>query len=201
MMRSRLLCVSLCFPLLLGTAWQAGSCSGSAGNSTPHNASRNSAPAASRTSNSNGAEGAQGAVPVNGQAQATANATKDSKKEMSNDNREKAGRVADGNWGGNQVRLDVRQGGADIEFDCAHGTLDAALETDARGRFDVRGSFVRERGGPVRLNEKPDSTPARYSGSVAGDEMTLTVTLENSDESVGTFTLRRGSEGRLRKCR
>ncbi len=184
MMRNRLLSVSLCFPLLLGAAGQAGSCNRSNANTTSSNVNRNSAP---RTSNGN--------------AEQSAAEANNSVEKMSNENREKTRRVAAGSWGGDHVRLDVRDGGADIEFDCAHGTLDSALATDGRGHFDVRGVFVRERGGPVRLDEKPDSTPARYSGTVTGDEMTLTVTLANSNEAVGTFTLRRGSEGRLRKCR
>jgi hypothetical protein len=50
------------------------------------------------------------------------------------------------------------------------------------------------------LDEKPDSQPARYSGKVVGDEMSLTVTLTDSRETFDTFTLTRGSQGRIWKC-
>jgi len=36
---------------------------------------------------------------------------------------------------------------------------------------------------------------------VKGDTLTLNVTVGDSKESVGTYTLTRGSEGRLMKCR
>ena len=105
-----------------------------------------------------------------------------------------------GRWGGEHVRLDVRAGGAEIEYDCAHGTLDAPLKPDGAGRFEVGGTHVRE-GGPVRVNASPAGRPARYAGVVKGDRMTLTVTLTDGAEDLGTFTLTRGNEGRLRKCR
>jgi hypothetical protein len=106
-----------------------------------------------------------------------------------------------GAWGGEHVRLVVREGGADIEYDCAHGTMDGPLRLDGAGRFEVGGTHVREGPGPIRLNLPRASRPARYTGTVEGDRMTLTVTLTDKSERVGTFTLARGSEGRVWKCR
>lgn len=109
-------------------------------------------------------------------------------------------RLQTGTWGGEHVRLVVETGGAQVEFDCARGTLEGPLVLDARGRFVVRGTYVREFG-PIRLNRPRPSVPTRYEGRLSGRTLTLTVTPEGSEESVGTFTLARGSEGRLRKCR
>ena len=120
---------------------------------------------------------------------------------MSDPSKHTPTQLAAGIWGGPHVRLDVREGGAEIEYDCAHGTLAAPLVPDAAGRFEVGGTHVREGPGPIRLNVPRVARPARYAGTVTGDRMTLTVTLTDRGEDFGSFTLTRGSEGRLRKCR
>ena len=51
--------------------------------------------------------------------------------------RAKEVRVQEGVWGGEHVRMVVREGGADVEFDCAHGQIGATLQADADGRFDL----------------------------------------------------------------
>ena len=111
-----------------------------------------------------------------------------------------SGRVASCVWGGQHVRMNVRADGAGIEYDCAHGTIDGTFEW-CEGRFDVKGTHVRESPGPIRVGQSPRSRPARYTGRVGGDEMSLTLTLTDTSQEVGTYTLTRGSEGSLRKCR
>ncbi len=108
--------------------------------------------------------------------------------------------VPEGTWGGPHVRLQVREGGAEIEFDCAHGEIGAALTTDAEGRFDLPGTFARE-GGPVHVGRERSGRPARYSGRIEGQTLTLTVRLTDTDQALDTFTLTHNSEGRLWKCR
>ena len=108
--------------------------------------------------------------------------------------------MAEGAWGGAHVRLNVRGGGAELEFDCARGEITAPFETDAAGRFDLPGTFRRE-GASIRVGKTPGSRPARYSGRVEGRAMTLTVKLTETDQTPDTYTLTRGSEGRLWKCR
>lgn len=108
--------------------------------------------------------------------------------------------VATGVWGGAHINLEVSDGGARVEFDCAHGAINQKLTLDGSGAFDARGTFSKERGGPVRIDEKPASEPARYSGRVEGDTMTLNVTLSDSGTDLGSFTLKRGRPGRLTKC-
>lgn len=90
---------------------------------------------------------------------------------------------------------------AAVEYDCAHGTIDGPLSLDGDGKFKLAGNHVRERGGPVRLGKAQDSYPAQYTGWTDGKNMTLTVTLVNTNEEVGTFELTRGQEGRLWKCK
>jgi hypothetical protein len=113
---------------------------------------------------------------------------------------EKTDKVATGIWGGEHIRMQVTESGARIEYDCAHGSVDEPLALDHEGHLDVKGTHARERGGPVRRGDKPNSRPARYTGRVEGRTLTLTVTLTDSDESAGTFTLTQGEQGRIRKC-
>jgi hypothetical protein len=115
--------------------------------------------------------------------------------------REKEGDVAEGLWGGAHVRLNVREDGAGLEFDCARGEISAPFKTDAEGRFDLPGTFTRQSPGPIRIGITPSAQPARYSGRVEGETMTLSLKLTGTDKALDTYTLTRGSEGRLRKCR
>ena len=74
------------------------------------------------------------------------------------------------------------------------------LVVNARNEFDVLGTFVRERGGPVRVGDVPDSHPAAYAGSVTGTTMVLVVRLTDTNEVIGSFALSRDSPGRVAKC-
>ena len=64
----------------------------------------------------------------------------------------------------------------------------------------MTGTHTPEHGGPVREDEKLVSRPARYVGRVDGRRMTLTVTVTDSGEILGTFALTYGVRGRLMKC-
>lgn len=110
-------------------------------------------------------------------------------------------RLPAGTWGGAHIRIDVEPRAARIDYDCANGTIDGPFTIDSKGRFTWRGTFSREHGGPIRIDEKSSSRPAIYSGSIKGDTMTLTVKLADTNDVLESFTLTRGSEGRVRKCR
>jgi hypothetical protein len=110
-----------------------------------------------------------------------------------------ASALATGAWGGEHIILDVSDKGAELEFDCAHGQVTQPITVDRHGNFDIAGTFTPEHGGPVRRDENTPPAPARYSGHVDGSAMSLTVTL--GKETVGVFTLSRGSRPNLTKCR
>jgi hypothetical protein len=110
------------------------------------------------------------------------------------------GRIATGVWGGDRLRVDVTPGGATTEYGCAHGTIDEPLAPDRSGRFSAMGTHTFEHGGPIRIDESPDHHPARYDGVVAGDTLQLTVTLLDTQQSLGGFTVVRGVGARLVKC-
>jgi hypothetical protein len=106
-----------------------------------------------------------------------------------------------GTWAGEHIVMEVTGAGATVEFDCAHGTLDAPLALDSGGRFDIAGTFTPERGGPTRGDSASRAVPARYTGSLEDATLTVTVTLTESKDSVGVFTLRHGARPRLFKCK
>ena len=109
------------------------------------------------------------------------------------------GPVSPGDWGGEHIGLVVTANGATIEYDCASGTIDETIvATD--GRFSASGTHTRGHGGPIRQDEIPDKHPALYEGHVDGDTMTLDVTLTDSGEKLGRYTLFRGRSAQVFKC-
>jgi hypothetical protein len=109
--------------------------------------------------------------------------------------------VAVGDWGGEHVRLTVGATSAAVEYDCAHGTIDGPLVVRSDGRFEAGGTYTREHGGPIRDGEVPDVHPARYTGRVEGDRMSLTVdVLDTSGIVPGQYTLARGVTAHVFKC-
>src|SRR5689334_13246060 len=113
---------------------------------------------------------------------------------------QKGKRLAGGLWGGTHVFIDVGSQSARVEYDCAHGAIEGPLVVDSEGKFAWRGTFTPERGGPVRAGASPRSEPATYSGEIKGATMTLIMKIGNSDEAE-TFTLEKGKEGKLVKCK
>lgn len=106
-----------------------------------------------------------------------------------------------GLWGGEHISMQVAERRTTIEYDCARATIDQRITLDRRGRFNVPGMQVAERGGPVRQDEQLAGYPVRFAGQVNGKSMKLTVSNSVTKELVGVFTLVYGSEPKLRKCR
>jgi hypothetical protein len=109
-------------------------------------------------------------------------------------------KVPEGVWGGPHIIMEVTANSAAITCDCAVGTIDEPIKIDKDGRFAVRGTFTRQRGGSVRSDETPDRNPAHYAGRVDGKSMTLVVTLPNTNETVDTFYLKYGEQPELTRC-
>jgi hypothetical protein len=109
-------------------------------------------------------------------------------------------RIAEGNWGGDQINVKVEGNTATIEYSCAHGTISGPLALDGNGHFRLEGTHTRERGGPSRSDEGVNAKPAVYTGTVNGKAMTLTVKLKDTDDTIGTFKVVFGEEARLFRC-
>jgi hypothetical protein len=109
-------------------------------------------------------------------------------------------RIPRGEWGGAHISMNVGERSATIEYDCAHGEIAGPLSTDGQGKFELRGTFTPERGGPVRADESARSQPATYSGEIKGNTMTLKLKVGDSDEAE-SFELEKGKAARLVKCK
>ena len=114
---------------------------------------------------------------------------------------ESKGKLSRGIWGGEHVRLEVTDKGATAEYDCATSTIDEPIILKDDGSFEAKGKFKSERSGPVTREDEDNSFPVLYTGSVVEDQLTLTIASADKKQAIGTYTLTRGSEGRLMKCR
>lgn len=103
-------------------------------------------------------------------------------------------------WGGTGIRVSVEQKKVTVEYACADGEIVGRLKTDALGNFKVNGFHIRQRGGPVRVDAKPERQPARYQGKITGKTMKISVTLTETGENIGTFELKRDVTPRLIRC-
>ncbi len=107
---------------------------------------------------------------------------------------------AEETWGAQHARLETTSEGASLELDCASGRLSQPVTPDSAGHFSVPGTFTQEHPGPVRAGEN-SSVPATYVGTIQGSKMQLSIVLDQSKQTVGTFELERGSRGKVFKCR
>jgi hypothetical protein len=109
--------------------------------------------------------------------------------------------VPTGTWGGEHIGVKVSERSAEVEFDCAHATIPRRIVPDRRGLFDVGATYVEEHGGPVREGAQAGGYAVRFAGRITGQTMRLTVRRADTREIIGTFTLTRGREPWLVKCR
>lgn len=110
------------------------------------------------------------------------------------------GSIRQGTWGGKGVVLEVSGSGASIEYDCGYGSISEPIVPDKNGHFEVKGTHVTERPGPVHVGQDDGERPAIYSGSVDGETLDLTVRLSETKKTIGTYTLAYGKRSRIRKC-
>ena len=108
-------------------------------------------------------------------------------------------RIPIGVWGGQHINIEVGEKSATIEYDCASGVINGPLSVGANGNFKLRGTHRVERGGPIRADDDAKGQPATYTGSIKGNTMTLTLKVGEADAE--TFTLEKGKEGELVKCK
>ena len=110
------------------------------------------------------------------------------------------GRMIKGTWGGNHISMEVTEEGAQVEFDCAHGTVSEPLRVDNQGKFRASGTHFRESAGPQRADSEDKGVPVVYSGTTDGKTATFTITNSATDEVIGTFSLTLGKRSRIHKC-
>jgi hypothetical protein len=102
-------------------------------------------------------------------------------------------------WGGAHMVLIITFSGANVEYDCARGEIVQPIQP-VDGRFSVKGFHWAGTGGPIGVDTTQPPRPARFDGIVKDDRMTLTVTLTDKNERLGTFDLRGGASPSVFKC-
>ena len=105
-----------------------------------------------------------------------------------------------GSWGGEHVGLTLDSTGGRLEYDCAAGTIVGPLIPAADGSFAADGTHTPGMGGPDRIDYVPPSYPARYTGTVGSETMTLRVAVPSRGLTLGPFRLRRGAAPRILRC-
>src|ERR1041384_7971317 len=89
--------------------------------------------------------------------------------------------ISTGLWGGPHISMKVGAKSATIEYDCANGVIDGPLAIDANGDFKLQGKHHAQHGGPIRADESNEGQPATYTGSIKGNEMTLTLKIGDGE--------------------
>jgi hypothetical protein len=92
-----------------------------------------------------------------------------------------------GSWGGSQASLTLTRAGGAVGYACGEGTIDSGWTMTREGVLAGTGAHYFG-GGPVPPQGHP-AHPATYSGHLAGDRLTLTVTVTDLGLTLGPFDL------------
>ena len=109
-------------------------------------------------------------------------------------------KVAPGKWGAAGIGLSVEETAVTIEFDCATAEIARNLMIDKTGNFSTEGIYIRRSPGALRVKFPPKRAPARFEGKISGKTMTMKITLTETGEKIGDFTLQRGKTPTIRRC-
>jgi hypothetical protein len=104
-----------------------------------------------------------------------------------------------GGWGGPHAGMTFEGGLAEVQFDCASGSIDTLVYLGKDGSFQAKGTYREGAFGPVRVGRIFRAHPATYSGNVTKDLMVLNVELEDGTK-VGNFNLAKGVPAQLTRC-
>lgn len=103
-----------------------------------------------------------------------------------------------GQWGGPHAGIAFNVI-ANVQFDCASGSIDVPVYPAKDGSFQVKGTYREGSPGPVRVGQIFRSQSATYSGTALEGVMTLNVELEDGT-ALGPYNLMRGAPPQLNRC-
>jgi hypothetical protein len=108
--------------------------------------------------------------------------------------------LAEGTWGADDAGVIVSPALAHVHVGCTYGDFPAPVELDADLRFSVTGEYLLQ-AHPVAMGP---TMPAQFAGVVRGDELTLSVavndTIRHELTVLGPITVRFGKEPGLNQC-
>lgn len=105
-----------------------------------------------------------------------------------------------GAWGGDHISAQVDEKGVVFELDCADARIDGPVKLDRKGAFSVEGTVSTQQPGPVREDRPNKPQRARFSGKVTGETMSLSITLIDTKDEIGSYKLSFGRTGRVFRC-
>jgi hypothetical protein len=105
------------------------------------------------------------------------------------------GKVA-GTWGGDNAGLIADDTSAHVHIGCTYGDVHQPIVADGRGNFDLPG----EQDITAHPVDRGILHPARFSGTVLGRTMTLTVTLTDTAVTLGPVHVTLGQTPKLGPC-
>lgn len=108
--------------------------------------------------------------------------------------------VLPSNWAGSGMRLVIGESCVNMQFACAEGEITQKLQIDEHGNFSANGVYIRQNPGPLRVDSPPKHQSARYEGKISDKTMTLKITLTETNEVIGDFTLELNKKIRLQRC-
>ena len=101
-----------------------------------------------------------------------------------------------GTWGGEDAGLIATDSSAHIHIGCTLGEARGTIRPDADGRFVAEGTYNVD-AYPI---DRGIIHPARFTGRIVGQSMTLTLVLTDTSRQLGPVTLVRGKEPRMGPC-
>ena len=101
-----------------------------------------------------------------------------------------------GTWGGDNAGLIAGDSSAHVHIGCTFGDTRDPILLDANGRFDQAGLYDVD-AYPI---SRGITHPARFTGTVIGRSMVLTVTLSDTARQLGPVVLTFGVDPRMGPC-
>lgn len=104
-----------------------------------------------------------------------------------------------GAWGGPHIGIGFQGALANVQFDCASGSIDGLIFPAKDGSFEAKGTYRAGTPGPVRVGQIFVSQPAGFTGNALEGVMTLSVQLDDGTQ-LGPFSLTKGAPAQLTRC-
>jgi hypothetical protein len=101
-----------------------------------------------------------------------------------------------GTWGGENAGLIASDTTAHVHIGCTLGDARGPIRPDADGRFEAVGTYNVD-AYPI---DRGIIHPARFTGRIVGQTMTLTVILTDTARQLGPVTLIYGKEPKMGPC-
>src|ERR1700737_2989287 len=101
-----------------------------------------------------------------------------------------------GTWGGDNAGLIVSNTDVHVHIGCTLGDALGPIHPDANGRFETTGTY-NVNAYPV---DRGITHPARFTGQIIEQTMTLTVSLTDTTRVLGPVTLTYGKDPKMGPC-